>query len=398
MLQSVGVICLAALFCPSPLPEARTNYRQFAQNAGWRPKGLPCRPARAQCFPVMDISFTIPQVAGIVKPAATRGSTTLPVTGIASLGDAQPGDISFLGNPKYKPGVATTAASVVLLPPDYDGEPKPGQLFLIVANPSVAIAQLCARVEQLLWPKPAPGVHPSAVIGDGARIAASATIGALCVVGDGALIGERAHIEAQCFVGRDARVGDDCWLRSGARVASGCVLHNRVRLHSNVVVGSDGFGYEFVAGRHEKIPQVGGVVIHDDVEVGAGTTIDRARFSRTEIGEGTKIDNLVQIAHNVLIGRHCLVCAQTGISGSTVLEDYVVLAGQVGLAGHLRIGKGAKITAQTGLQADVEPGATIKGTPGVPYMLEQRINVLRLRLPGLFKRVGDLEKQLKGIA
>ncbi len=343
----------------------------------------------------MDLSFTTGQIADIVKPTATRGSTTLPVRNIASLGEAQPGDLSFLGNPKYKPEVAATAASVVLVPPDYDGQPKPDQLFLLVPNPSAAIAQLCARVEQLLWPKPAPGIHPSAIIENGARIAASAAIGALCVIESGAVIGERTHIEAQCFVGRNARIGDDCWIKTGARIAAECELRNRVRLQSNVVIGSDGFGYEFVSGRHEKVPQVGNVLIHDDVEIGAGTTIDRARFSRTEIGEGSKIDNLVQIAHNVIIGKHCLVCAQTGISGSTVLEDYVVLAGQVGLAGHLHIGKGAKITAQAGLQANVEPGATIKGTPGTPYMLEQRINVLRLRLPELFQRVGDLEKQFK---
>ncbi|MDF9826420.1 UDP-3-O-[3-hydroxymyristoyl] glucosamine N-acyltransferase [Ereboglobus sp. PH5-10] len=346
----------------------------------------------------MDLSFTTAQIAEIVKPISTRGSTNLPVRGIASLGEARAGDLTFLGNPKYKPEVAATAASVVLLPADYEGEPKPGQLFIIVKNPSVAIAQLCARVEQLLWPKPAPGIHPSAIIDPGANIAASASIGPLCVIESGAVIGERAHIEAQCFVGRNARIGDDCWIKTGARIASECELRNRVRLQSNVVVGSDGFGYELVGGRHEKVPQVGNVVIHDDVEVGAGTTIDRARFSRTEIGEGTKIDNLVQIAHNVIIGKHCLVCAQTGISGSTVLEDYVVLAGQVGLGGHIRVGKGAVLTAQAGAAGDVPAGAKLKGTPGTPYMLEQRINILRQRLPELFQRVGELEKQFKNSA
>ncbi|MDR1010859.1 MAG: UDP-3-O-(3-hydroxymyristoyl)glucosamine N-acyltransferase [Opitutaceae bacterium] len=343
----------------------------------------------------MNLSFTTGQIAEIIKPTATRGSTTLPVRNIASLAEARPGDLSFLGNPKYKPEVAATDASVVIVPPDYDGEPKPNQLFLLVENPSAAIAQLCARLEQLLWPKPAPGIHPSAIIETGARVAASATIGPLCVIESGAVIGERTHVEAQCFVGRDARVGDDCWIKTGSRITSGCVLHNRVRLQPNVVIGSDGFGYEFVSGKHEKIPQVGNVVIHDDVEIGAGSTIDRARFSRTEIGAGSKIDNLVQIAHNVVIGKHCLVCAQTGISGSVTLEDHVVLAGQTGLAGHIRIGKGAIVTAQAGVNADVEPGATIKGSPAISYMLEQRFNVLRPRLPELFRRVGALEKQLE---
>src|ERR1043165_5160914 len=153
------------------------------------------------------------------------------------------------------------------------------------------------------------------------------------------------------------------------------------------VIGSDGFGYEFVKGRHEKVPQVGNVVVEDDVEIGANTTIDRARFSRTVIGEGTKIDNLVQIAHNVTIGKHCLLCSQAGISGSTKIEDYVVLGGQAGLGGHITIGKGAKAGGQAGITADVAPGSFVNGTPAVPYLLERKLAVLHPRLPDLFKRV-----------
>jgi UDP-3-O-[3-hydroxymyristoyl] glucosamine N-acyltransferase len=167
-----------------------------------------------------------------------------------------------------------------------------------------------------------------------------------------------------------------------------------VRLQAGVVVGSDGFGYEFVKGRHEKVPQVGIVSIGDDVEIGANTTLDRARFSRTLVGEGSKIDNLVQIAHNVKIGRHCLVCAQAGISGSTILEDYVVLGGQAGLGGHITIGKGAKAGGQAGITADVPAGSFVNGTPAVPYLLERKIAVLQQRLPELFKRVDTLEAQI----
>jgi UDP-3-O-[3-hydroxymyristoyl] glucosamine N-acyltransferase len=290
--------------------------------------------------------------------------------------------------------VAASAASIVLLPPGYSGEPRPDQLFLFVENPSVALARVCARVEQMLWPRPAPGLHPSAVIAPGARVAADATVGPLCVIEEGAVIGARARLQAQVFVGRDAVVGDDCWLQPGVVLAAGCILHERVRLHPGVVVGADGFGYEFVAGRHEKIPQVGAVEIGPDVEIGANTTLDRARFSRTVVGEGTKIDNLVQIAHNVVIGRHCLICAQAGISGSTTVGDYVVLGGQAGLAGHLSIGQGSKVDGQTGVRADLPPGSFVKGTPGLPFQLEQRINVLRPRLPGLFRRVDELEAEL----
>jgi UDP-3-O-[3-hydroxymyristoyl] glucosamine N-acyltransferase len=282
----------------------------------------------------------------------------------------------------------------VLLPADYVGEPQSNQLYLLVENPSVALAQVCGRIEQSLWPKPTPGIHPSAVVSADARVASTATIGPLCVIEAGAVVGERAWLQAQVFIGRNATIGDDAWLMTGAIVANECQLGKRVRLQPGVVIGSDGFGYEFVKGRHEKVPQVGSVVVGDDVEIGANTTIDRARFSRTVIGEGTKIDNLVQIAHNVIVGKHCLLCSQVGISGSTTIEDYVVLAGQVGVGGHITIGKGAKAGGQAGITADVAPGAFINGTPAVPYLLERRLAVLHQRLPDLFKRVDVLEEQL----
>jgi UDP-3-O-[3-hydroxymyristoyl] glucosamine N-acyltransferase len=316
------------------------------------------------------------------------------VCGIAALADAAPGDLSFLGNAKYKGEVAGTRASVVLLPPDFSGEPAANQLYLFVENPSAALARLCARIEQQLWPKPLPGVHPTAVVSDGARISPTATIGPLCVVESGAVVGERTHLQAQVFLGRDAVIGDDCWLMPGVVVASECRLGQRVRLQAGVVIGADGFGYEFVGGRHEKIPQVGMVLVGDDVEIGANSTLDRARFSRTVVGEGTKIDNLVQIAHNVTIGRHCLLCAQVGISGSTRVEDYVVFGGQAGIGGHITIGKGAKAGGQAGITSDVAPGAFVNGTPAVPFLLERRIAVLQQRLPDLFRRVDALEGQL----
>jgi UDP-3-O-[3-hydroxymyristoyl] glucosamine N-acyltransferase len=343
----------------------------------------------------MELSFTAAEIAEIVQARATRGETRETVRGIASLGEARTGDLSFLGNPKYKPEVAATAASVVLLPADYVGDPKPGQLFLLLDKPSVGLARLCARVERSLWPQPAPGVHASAIVSPDARVAASATIGPLCIVEAGAVVGERTHLQARAFVGRRAEIGDDCWLMPGVTVTAQCVLKNRVRLHAGVVVGSDGFGYEFVGGRHEKVPQIGNVIVEDDVEIGANSTLDRARFSQTVIGEGTKIDNLVQIAHNVVVGKHCLICAQAGISGSTTVEDFVIVGGQAGLAGHLTVGKGSKIDGQTGVNSDIAPGSFVKGSPCLPYNLEQRINVLRKRLPDLFHRVDEIERRLE---
>jgi UDP-3-O-[3-hydroxymyristoyl] glucosamine N-acyltransferase len=339
----------------------------------------------------MQVSFTSTEVAALVQSRSARGATTETIRGLASLAEAQPGDLSFLGNAKYKAEVATTQASIVLLPPDYAGDPRANQLFLIVDQPSVALARLCARIEQSLWPKPAPAIHPTAHVAPGAQLAASASVGPLCVIEAGAVIGDRVHLQSQVFVGRGARIGDDSWLMPGAVLAAECALGRRVRLQPGAIIGSDGFGYEFVQGRHEKVPQVGTVEVGDDVEIGANSTIDRARFSRTAIGEGTKIDNLVQVAHNVTIGRHCLLCAQVGISGSTAIGDYVVLGGQAGVAGHLTIGSGAKIGGGAGVTQDLEPGAFVNGNPAIPLLLERRIAVLKQRLPELFKRVDALE-------
>jgi UDP-3-O-[3-hydroxymyristoyl] glucosamine N-acyltransferase len=341
----------------------------------------------------MQVSFTVAQILDFVAATTIRGATSVTVSGIASLAEAAPGDLSFLGNPKYKGAVAATRASVVLLPEGFHGEPQPDQLFVLVPNPSVALARICARLEQGLWPAPLPGVHGSASVSPSAQVAASATVGPLCVVEAGAVIAERVHLQAQVFVGRNARILEDSWLMPGVVVAAECTLGRRVRVQPGVVIGSDGFGYEFVDGHHEKVPQVGRVEIGDDVEIGANSTIDRARFGRTVIGEGTKIDNLVQIAHNVMIGRHCLLCAQVGISGSATLGDFVVLGGQAGTSGHVTIGRGVKAGGRAGITTDVAAGSFVNGNPAIPYLLERRIVVLQHRLPELFKRLSALESR-----
>lgn len=341
----------------------------------------------------MQVAYTPADLAAITGAKRVTGTTSRVITDIASLEKAQAGDLSFLGNAKYKSQVPDCAATALLLPLDYAGEPRPDQVFIHVENPSAALAQICARIEQSLWPKPQPGIHPSAVIAPTARVDATAHVGPLCVVEEGAVIGAGSVLQASVFVGREAAIGASCFLMPGVTVASACVLGQRVRLQPGVVIGSDGFGYEFVNGRHEKVPQVGTVIIENDVEIGANSTLDRARFSRTVVGEGTKIDNLVQIAHNVVIGKHCILCSQVGISGSTTLEDYVVLGGQAGVGGHITIGKGSKAGGQTGIAFDVTPGSYLNGTPAMPYMVERRLQVLHQRLPDLFKRVEALEKK-----
>ena len=339
----------------------------------------------------MQVTFSPEELVSIVGSPSTRGVTSQQITGIGALDTAGVGDLSFLGNSKYRAQVAISKASVLLLPRDYEGEPGVDQLYVFLENPSVGLARICARIEQQMWPKPMPGIHPSAVVAADAKIATTATIGPLCVIESGAVVGEKTHLQAQVFVGRNAVVGEDCWLMPGVSLGTECILKNRVRLHAGVVVGSDGFGYEFVEGRHEKVPQVGHVIIEDDVEIWANSTLDRARFSRTVIVEGTKIDNMVQIAHNVIVGKHCILCAQVGIAGSVVIEDYVVLGGQVGVAGHLKVGKGVKAAGQAGITTTIEPGQFISGHPAMPYMLERRLHVLHRRLPELFKRVDALE-------
>jgi UDP-3-O-[3-hydroxymyristoyl] glucosamine N-acyltransferase len=346
----------------------------------------------------MQLSFTSDEIAAIVQARAVRGATAVMIEGISALRTARPGDLSFLGQAKYKAEVAGTQASVVLIPQGFTGEPKVNQCFLVVEQPSVALARLCARIESASRPAVVAGRHPTAVVAADARIAASAWIGPLCVVDAGAEIGERAQLQAAVYVGREVTIGEECELLSGVRVYAGSIIGRRVRIHANAVVGSDGFGYEFVAGRHEKVPQIGRTQIEDDVEIGAGTTIDRARFGRTVIGEGTKIDNLVQIGHNVIIGRHCILCAQVGISGSATVEDYVVLAGQVGVAGHITIGRGAKVGGGAAVTSDIVAGSSVNGSPAIPLMLERRIAVLKQRLPELFHRVDALENQLKELA
>lgn len=342
----------------------------------------------------MSISYTSDELKELLRPERSSGATSAALAGIASLSDAQEGDISFLGNKKYTSEVASSKASVIFVPLDYRGSPAHNQLLLFFANPSVALAKLCAVVEARLWPRPQPIIHPSAVVDREATVSQEAYIGPGCVIEAGAVIGAGCVLQAQVYVGRHARMGEDCWIRPHATIGDYCELGNRVNIHNGAVIGSDGFGYETQNGRHEKVPQVGKVIIHDDVEIGANTTIDRARFSATVIGEGTKIDNLVQIAHNVQIGKHCLVVSQVGISGSTHLEDYVVLAGQVGVIGHLKLGKGCVLGAQAGVNADVPAGKYYRGAPARDAFLENKLVALYGRLPEFFSRLKNVEKHL----
>ncbi len=310
------------------------------------------------------------------------------VTGLAGLREAMPHDVSFLANPKYQAAVKATRACVLIaardLQVDFDG------VVIRVDNPSEAFAELVRQVA----PPPItfrPGIHPTAVVASTARLGKDVSVQPHAVIEDRVVFGDRTVIGAGNYIGHESRVGSDCLFYANISLRERTNVGDRVILHSGVVLGADGFGYEEVGGTHKKIPQVGSVEIGDDVEIGANTAIDRGRFGRTRIGKGTKIDNLVQIGHNCVIGDHCIICGLVGIAGSTIIGNHVTLAGQVGIAGHLTIGDKSIIMAQAGVTKDVPPGSIMLGAPAVPHKEFKRVNAAIQRLPEILAKFHDLK-------
>ncbi len=319
------------------------------------------------------------------------GDGSVAIRGVAGIREASPGDVTFLANARYEAHLVETRASAVIC----DRQPRVCAIPLLqVDNPYLAFQQ-AVRVFRPDFYRPAPGVHPSAVIAPDAVLGEGVSVGPHCVIEAGARLGERSVMMAGGYLGARAEIGADGYLYPRVVVREECVVGARCILHAGVVIGSDGFGFAFDSGRYHKVPQVGNVVIGDDVEIGAHTCIDRATTDSTRVGDGTKIDNLVQIGHNVVVGRHCIIVAQTGIAGSTQLEDYVTLGGQVGVAGHLRVEKGAMVGAQSGVTRDVKSKEVVSGYPAVPHGAWKRISVLLLRLPQLFQKARDLEQRVE---
>lgn len=335
--------------------------------------------------------MTLREIADLVSGHVQPGQATLEVHGPASLVEAGPGDIAFFGNAKYLPALRSTQATAVLVPHGFSEEIKSARVW--VDDPGAAFAKILARFapEPIVFPA---GIHPTAVIADGAQIDPTAHVGAGAVIEIGAKVGARSVVQAQCYIGAHATLGDDCFLHARVTIRERCKLGHRVQIHSGAVIGADGFGYEFKDGRHVKIPQTGIVQIDDDVEIGANTTIDRARFGRTWIQQGAKIDNLVQIAHNVRIGANTIICAQAGVSGSTRVGNYVTLAGQVGIVGHLEIGDQCIVAAQTGLSRNLKPGEVVCGSPAREFQTWKEQAAQVNRLGKLYARVKTLEEKL----
>jgi UDP-3-O-[3-hydroxymyristoyl] glucosamine N-acyltransferase len=313
---------------------------------------------------------------------------------VAAIDRAAPGDLTFIANPKYQTQLATTGASAVIVSTAFAAGTPPRPALIRCDQPYLAFAQALS----LLSPAapPPPGIDPTSVIAPDASIAADASIGPLVIVGAGASIGARTVLFPGVVIGPGASVGDDCVLHARVSIREGVRIGHRAVIQDGAVIGSDGFGFvRRPDGTHLKIPQHADVVIEDDVEIGANTTIDRPAVGETRIGAGTKIDNLVQIAHGVSVGRRVLFAAQVGISGSTVIEDDVVLAGQVGVAGHIKVGKGVIATAQTGVPNSIEPGAFVSGYPAIPNRDWLKSSAVFRQLPALKKRLADLEDRIR---
>jgi UDP-3-O-[3-hydroxymyristoyl] glucosamine N-acyltransferase len=330
--------------------------------------------------------------------AEVRGDGALCVTGVAELDRAGPGQLAFYSNTKYKNALSETKAGAVIVAADDAALVPAGAALLIAAQPYVAFAKASAMFHAEL--AVAPGIRKGALVDETAQVHSTAAIAAGAYVGPGARIGARTTLHAGARVLDLAVVGEACTLWSGAVVRERCVLGNRVVLQPNCVIGSDGFGFAFdlegdgSGPMHRKVPQAGIVRVEDDVEVGACTCVDRATLGETVIGRGVKIDNLVQIAHNVKVGALSLLVAQSGVSGSTELGQGVILAGQVGVVGHLKIGDGVRVGAQSGVAGDVPEGETLSGSPAMPHRDWLRAMAALPKLPELLKEVRRLQARV----
>ncbi|HEY6360692.1 MAG TPA: UDP-3-O-(3-hydroxymyristoyl)glucosamine N-acyltransferase [Vicinamibacterales bacterium] len=323
-----------------------------------------------------------------------EGDGEIDIVGVATIHDAGPGDITFLANPRYEAALRTSRASAVLLRDDAAAAPC---AMLRTAEPYLAFARAVGLFAPA-W-RPASGVHPMAAIAADARMGRDVSIGAFVAVGEGASIGDNTVVFPNVTIGHGARIGSDCVIHSNVAIRERVTIGNRVVLQNGVVVGGDGYGFVRRGdGSHEKIPQVATVVIEDDVELGANTTIDRPAVGETRIQAGTKIDNLVQVAHGVKIGRNVLMAAQVGIAGSTTIEDDVIFGGQVGVGGHLTIGRGAVAVGQSGVTNSLDAGVMVAGYPAIDSREWRKASVIFRRLPELKKRIEELEARLAEVA
>ncbi len=341
------------------------------------------------------MNTTVGEIVALVDGCLLRGDATRPLSNFAALDQADGNCVSFFGNPKYRDQLQATRAGLVLVPDGENEAPDAGAVVR-VENPILAFDRIVRRFGNLP-PAFCAGIAPGAYVDPTAAVDVTrVSVGPNATVAASARIGSGSRIGAGASIAENVEIGKDCEIGANVTIGHGCVLGDRVILHPGVVIGADGFGFEFSGGRHQKIEQLGIVRIGNDVEIGASSTVDRARFGETVIGEGTKIDNQVQIGHNCLIGKHCIIVAQTGISGSTRIGDYVVLAAQCGVAGHLTIADRVTLGGRSGVIASIdEPGGTYFGYPARP-LKEDRRDAMRVKqLGNLLSRVKALEAEVR---
>ncbi len=326
---------------------------------------------------------TLAEVAKIVK-GRLIGDGGAVITGISGIKEAKEGDLTFLANPKYLPLAALTQATAILVGKDVAIE---GKSVIQTDNPSLAFATIAGLIKDAFSPK-IKGIHPRAVVESGAVLAEDVGVGPQAVIDKCAKIGRGTMICAGVYIGQNTVIGENCLIYPNVTIRENITVGNNVIIHSGSVVGSDGFGYIQVGDQHMKIPQTGTVVIEDDVELGACVTVDRARFDKTVIGKGTKIDNHVQIAHNVRIGEHCILVAYAGIAGSSTIGHHVIMAGQSGIQGHVTVGDNVLILGRSGVSKDVRSGVTVSGFPAQEHRKE-------LRLEAHIHRLGEYADEIK---
>lgn len=320
------------------------------------------------------------------------GNGDLDITGIQKIDEASESEISFLHNPKYFAKIATTKATACIVPLNFEYE---GDISLIkVADPYIGFLQVLKKFhpEKRLVKE---GVHQSAVIAETAKIGKNPAISHFVSIGENVVIGDNVQIAPRVTIGDGVVIGDNVILHAGVSIRHECKIGNNCEIQDGAVIGSDGFGFSPISGRYEKIPQVGNVILEDDVEIGANTTIDRATMGSTIVKKGTKLDNLIQIAHNVEVGENTVIAAQSGVSGSTKIGNGCKIGGQVGLAGHLNVGNGVMIGAQAGISGSVKDGSIVTGTPARDLKKMRMIDGALGRLPDLIYKIREIEKKLK---
>ncbi len=333
---------------------------------------------------------TLREIAALIN-GDVIGDDSIVITGVAGIKEARQGEITFLANPKYIPFIEKTQASAIIVSRDIKSALKP---IICLDNPSLGFEKVVLFFSQFEVKHP-KGIHPTAVFGKDVRLGKNVAIGPYVIIEDNVSLGDNTIIYGGSYIGYSTQVGSDTLIYANVTIRESVNIGNRVIVHSGTVIGSDGFGFATINGKHYRIPQIGTVVIEDDVDIGSNVTIDRARFNKTIIGKGTKIDNLVQIAHNVVIGENSIIVAQVGISGSTNIGKGVTLAGQSGVAGHLTVGDGVIVAARAGVIKSVPANTIVSGFPAKPHETAKRVNACVQNLPRLYENVKSLKKKIE---